>query len=172
MIDRATLIQPVRDLLSSMNGDPDLPNKFTSQPAPEIYEHGLPIFAPFMGRTFTGRDGINEYFALLAETLVFQETKFEDEDTWIVDGESMGVFLRGQCRFLWKETGETWNETFCYRIAIAEDLSDWKRKLKVKEYKVWGDTGALYLASLGKLQAVSRNDPAVNGWLGKGADVK
>ena len=171
MPNREALIEPVRSLLSALS-DPHhrIEDQFTSQPKPQIYEHGLPLFAPFMGRTFSGKDGIGKYFDLLAATLVFQETKFEDQETWIVDDSSKAVFLCGQCRFLWKETGETWDETFCYRIAIAEDLDDSSRKLKVSEYKVWGDSGALYLASLGKLGLVSRNDPVVKEWLGKGRE--
>ena len=172
MVDRESLIQPVRSLLSALNrGEPHLEKYFVGDPQPEIYEHGLSLFAPFMGRIFTGVDGIRKYFALLNELLVFQETTFEDEKSWIVDTETMAVFLRGQCRFLWKDTSQTWAETFCYRIAIQEDLSDWTRALKVKQYYVWGDTGALYLASLGKLDLVSKNDPKVEGWLGKGADA-
>lgn len=113
---------------------------------------------------------------------------FEDEEMWCVDDVAMAVALRGRAMFVWKGSGQGWEETFFYRIALAVDVGgledDGKgerggdgrtdlggvgagvssspsakeekdvfgdRKLKVCEYRVWADTGAAYLARLGRL---------------------
>ena len=90
----------------------------------------------------------------------------DPEDQWIVDTETMAISIRGSARFTWKSTGQGWDETFCYRIGMAEDLPEEqngdggilgggeKGKLKVQEYIVWSDTGAAYLARTGKLKDV------------------
>lgn len=93
---------------------------------------------------------------------------FDDEDEWIVDTASMAVSIRGSARFTWKSTGQGWDETFCWRVGVAEDIvpedDDYgiggkgvgfgKGKLKVQEYIVWSDTGAAYLARNGRLKDV------------------
>lgn len=138
---------------------------FTRSPLPTIHEHGHPTFAPFLGRTFTGLDGIGRYFELLQEHLEIQDVEFDGEDLWVVDTESMAVCVRGNARFMWRKTGDAWDETFCYRIGLAEEMEEddggggvdggsGKGKLKVQEYLVWSDTGAAYLARLGKLREI------------------
>lgn len=121
-----------------------------------VHEHGLPVLAPFLGRTFTGTDGVGRYFELIADLLSFEKMSFDGEDEWIVDTVSMAVSLRGRARFTWKETGEGWNETFCYRIGLAEDQGKGGGGLKVQEYRVWADTGAAYLARTHQLGEVQR----------------
>lgn len=74
---------------------------------------------------------------------------FEPDTAWIVDEASMAVCLRGNAKFVWKSTGQAWDETFVYRIVVAEDAGG--KGLKVQEYRVWADTGAAYLARLGRL---------------------
>lgn len=117
---------------------------------------------------------------------------FEDEEMWCVDDVAMAVALRGRALFVWKGSGQGWEETFFYRVALAVDVGglegEGKRgngrsdlggvgvgvsstssspstsspakkekdvfgdgKLKVCEYRVWADTGAAYLARLGRL---------------------
>lgn len=88
----------------------------------------------------------------------------DPDDQWIVDTESMAVSIRGSARFTWKSTGQAWDETFCYRIGLAEELEPENGgrygtggktgTLKVQEYVVWSDTGAAYLARNGKLGEV------------------
>ncbi|CEJ56980.1 hypothetical protein PMG11_05690 [Penicillium brasilianum] len=186
MISRITLLSPVQSLLTALTSSPTSPayistilSTFTIEPPPFIHEHGLLQLAPFLGRTFTGTDGIARYFELLAESLSISNMTFEPEETWLVDDDCMAVVLRGRARFRWKRTGQGWEETFIYRVALAEerggdigsgggvdmaragaspsspatasDDSRGKGNLKVVEYQVWADTGAAYLARMGKL---------------------
>ncbi|CAG8023447.1 unnamed protein product [Penicillium salamii] len=153
---RQLLQEPVQDLLQSLtNPDgPDLLSTFTTNPQPLAHEHGLPQLAPFLGRPFYGQEGVSTYFDLLSSHLQIENMTFESEETWVIDETCMGIALRGTGTFTWKETQQSWNETFFYRIKVAEDVSDDSEKngsLKVSEYHVWADTGAAYLASLGKL---------------------
>lgn len=138
---------------------------------------------------------------------------FEDEEMWCVDDVAMAVALRGRARFTWKGSGQGWEETFFYRVALAVDVgaqqgnggggggegagvsgkgdgrtdlggvgvgvaSSSSRspsspssspsakkekdvfgdgKLKVCEYRIWADTGAAYLARLGRLDELVVN---------------
>ncbi|KAH2091570.1 hypothetical protein KXX03_000098 [Aspergillus fumigatus] len=144
------------DAFASAAPVPVLLSHFTADPLPMVHEHGLPVLAPFLGRTFTGTDGVGRYFELIADLLSFEKMSFDGEDEWIVDTVSMAVSLRGRARFTWKETGEGWNETFCYRIGLAEDQGKGGGGLKVQEYRVWADTGAVYLARTHQLGEVQR----------------
>lgn len=159
-MERQLLQEPVQDLLHAFtNPDPEDPDQilstFTTNPKPLAHEHGLPQLAPFLGRSFHGQEGISNYFGLLSSYLEIENMTFEPEETWIVDESCMAVSLRGTATFTWKQTQQAWEETFFYRIKIAEDVSEDSEKhgsLKVSEYQVWADTGAAYLASLGQLQ--------------------
>lgn len=44
------------------------------------HEHGLPLLAPFLGRTFTGREGIEEYFTLLQKYLTYEQMSFGEPE--------------------------------------------------------------------------------------------
>jgi hypothetical protein len=163
---RLVVLEPVRYLLQALtNPDPNIPNQllsaFTTSPKPLAYEHGLSQLAPFLGRSFTGQDGISAYFDLLSSHLEIKDMAFEPENSWIVDESCMAVALRGTAMFIWKETRQAWEETFAYRIKLAEDVSEDPEKqgsLKVSEYQVWADTGAAYLARLGKLGELLKSD--------------
>lgn len=54
------------------------------------------------------------------------------------------VFVKGQATFTWIKTAQSWDETFTYSL-------DFDDELKVTDYQVWADSGAAYLARLGKL---------------------
>lgn len=158
MVPRTTLLNPVHSLLDALISPPPnapittLLSTFTTLPNPIIHEYGLPQLAPFLGRTFTGQDEIARYFELLTEYLSISKITFEPEDAWLIDESRMAVSLRGSATFTWKSTRQGWDETFVYRIALAEELSpEGGRALKVCEYRVWADTGAAYLARLGRL---------------------
>ncbi|EAW09359.1 uncharacterized protein ACLA_035620 [Aspergillus clavatus NRRL 1] len=168
---RSALIQPVAalcDAFASAAPVPVLLSHFTTNPLPMVQEHGLPILAPFLGRTFTGTDGVGRYFELISDLLSFENMSFDGEEEWIVDAVAMAVCLRGRARFTWKETGQGWDETFCYRIGLAEELGlnnnnnnhgsrgGGAKGLKVQEYRVWADTGAAYLARMNRLGEVQR----------------
>jgi len=110
-------------------------------------EHGQMEFAPFLGRTFRGQDGVREYFSLIALLLIYDEMSFGD---YVVDTEVRKVSARGRARFTWISTQESWDETFVYVLALDDDN-------KVYRYEVWADTGAAYLARKGKLgEVISR----------------
>ena len=102
---------------------------------------------------------------MLGDELGFEDMEFDPEEQWVVDTETMAVVVRGRARFWSKKSGEGWDETFVYRLGMAEDVyededgagagaggSGGKRGLKVQEYLVWADTGAAYLARMKRLE--------------------
>jgi len=105
-------------------------------------EHGLPQLAPFLGREFRGHAGLQEYFRTLSASLSYDHMRFQN---FVVDPETSKVSCRGEARFTWTSTGQSWDEVFTYVLEF--DDSD-----KVKVYEIWADTGAAYLASKGLLQ--------------------
>lgn len=102
---------------------------------PEALEHGLPQLAPFLGRSFTGVDGISEYFSLLQNYLTFSDMKFSE---WMVDVDAKKVCVKGEAEFKWKRTGCKWNEVFVYVLDMVEEAGE----MKVARYQVWADSGA------------------------------
>ncbi|PLB52617.1 hypothetical protein P170DRAFT_507373 [Aspergillus steynii IBT 23096] len=160
-----TLCTTFSDPSSSL---PSLLSNFTTS-EPWAFEHGLPALAPFLGRKFSGIEGLTRYFTLLAETLEIEWMRVEGEEGWVVDvdvdGDSHGIMkvsLRGEARFRWKSTGQAWEEGFAYRIGLVDEgegagagagagAEGDGNRVKVKEYEVWADTGAAYLARKGEL---------------------
>ncbi len=70
-----------------------------------------------------------------------------DLGEWVIDAENRKVSVRGQARFKWIEgagEGQWWDEQFVYVL-------DFDDEAKVTDYQVWADSGAAYLARLGKL---------------------
>ncbi|KAJ5119017.1 hypothetical protein N7448_010726 [Penicillium atrosanguineum] len=163
MVTRKSLITAVQSLLTALSTPPDqnpnLLSTFTTNPPPLCFEHGLPQLVPFLGRYFTGQEGVTRYFALLSEHLDIKNMTFEPDTDWLVDEVSMAVCLRGNAQFVWKSTGQAWDETFVYRIVVAEDTG--AKGLKVQEYRVWADTGAAYLARLGRLGELVTAEPGI-----------
>ncbi|KAF7522242.1 hypothetical protein PCG10_007543 [Penicillium crustosum] len=156
MATRADLIKPIHALLQALTNPSPNPDNilstFTTSPNPLVHEHGLPQLAPFLGRPFTGQDGIATYFELISSLLSIKNMVFEPEENWVVDASCMAVSFRGSATFVWKETRQAWDETFVYRIKLAFDESGSREgRLAVCEYQIWADTGAAYLARLGKL---------------------
>lgn len=115
---------------------------FSPSPDVLVLEHGLPQLAPFLGRDFRGQDGLREYFALLGKTLSYEDMSFSN---FVVDDTQSKVSVRGQARFTWNSTGQSWDEVFTYVLELDEEI-------KVKVYEIWADSGAAYLASKGLLQ--------------------
>ncbi|KAL5002424.1 hypothetical protein BDV10DRAFT_120607 [Aspergillus recurvatus] len=156
---RTTLTNATQSLLDAFSTSSDLPtilNTFTTIPPPTAHEHGLPQLALFLGRTFTGLDQVEEYFTLLNEHLRIESIQFDDQKEWTVDLETGVVCLKGYARFVSKESEEGWDEVFIYRIGLAEDEEKKeKKKVKVRSYEVWADTGAAYLAAKGELKSLS-----------------
>lgn len=59
------------------------------------------------------------------------------------------VSVKGRAKFTWVETAQSWDETFTYSL-------DFDDELKVTDYQVWADSGAAYLARLGKLDELRK----------------
>jgi len=106
-----------------------------------VVEHGLPRFAPFLGRTFSGVEGVKEYFETISSLLKYENMRFSD---FCVDAEVHRASMRGEARFTWIRTGQSWDEVFTYTLEFDAEG-------KVKKYEIWADSGAAYLASKGEL---------------------
>lgn len=142
---RAQLEQAARNFCNSFaNKDPveKILYHFSNRYTISAYEHGLPSLAPFLGRTFLGAEGVQEYFGLLSKHLDYENMRFK---SFIVDAESNRVAVRGEARFTWISTGQNWDEQFSYQLGFDENR-------KVVSYDVWADSGAAYLASKGLLK--------------------
>ncbi|PCH44342.1 hypothetical protein WOLCODRAFT_144932 [Wolfiporia cocos MD-104 SS10] len=126
---------------------PTLLSHFSATYQISAREHGLPLLAPFLGRTFAGRSGPNSvqaYFELLRQHLTFRNMEFVG---WTVDAEASRVCVRGHATFEWTEgegKGQVWNEVFVYMLDFDEGA-------RVTDYQVWADSGAAYLARRGTL---------------------
>lgn len=65
----------------------------------------------------------------------------------MVDVDTRKVSVTGNARFKWTEgvgEGQWWDEQFVYVL-------DFDDEAKVTDYQVWADSGAAYLAQVGKL---------------------
>ncbi|KIY51949.1 hypothetical protein FISHEDRAFT_36078 [Fistulina hepatica ATCC 64428] len=143
----ADLLKAAEEFCTSFaSGAPidDVLSHFSTLHEPSAFEHGEPALAPFLGREFTGRVHVREYFELLAELLSYEKMSFTN---FIVDSDVHGVACRGSATFTWKATGQTWDESFAYMLKFDEAC-------KVVDYQVWADSGAAYLARIGKLDEV------------------
>lgn len=65
----------------------------------------------------------------------------------------MIVSLRGSAVMTWNDTNMRWNETFLYRLEVSQDISPNSRKsqLLISDLQIWADTGAAFLARIGRL---------------------
>ncbi|THH21187.1 hypothetical protein EUX98_g8433 [Antrodiella citrinella] len=122
---------------------------FSTTYAVSAKEHGLPLLAPFVGRQYSGLRGglssVESYFKLLQKHIKYEEMSFGE---WVIDSEARRVSCKGRAKFIWTEgdgEGQSWDESFVY-------LLDFDEEAKVTDYQVWADSGAAYLASIGKLK--------------------
>ncbi|KAG8221002.1 transcription elongation factor S-II [Butyriboletus roseoflavus] len=111
----------------------------------EVVEHGLSCLAPFLGSPFRGLDGVRRYFSTVAALITYEDMRFSE---YIIDVEVRKASVKGTATFTWITTRESWDETFTYVL-------DFDDRDKITRYQIWGDTGALYLASQGRLRQVS-----------------
>jgi len=109
-----------------------------------VLEHGLSRFAPFLGRPFASRDSVRHYFHTVAALIAYEDMHFSE---YVVDAEVRKVSVKGTATFTWIVTRDSWDETFTYVL-------DFDDQDKIARYQIWGDTGALYLASQGRLGEV------------------
>ncbi|PYI33739.1 hypothetical protein BP00DRAFT_469655 [Aspergillus indologenus CBS 114.80] len=135
----------------------------------KIHEHGLPALAPFLGRDYVGRAAARRYFEALGAHLRYEGMRFEEAAAWVVDVARGVVVVRGWARFVARRTGQGWGEGFVYRLRMGGDFSgedegvegdegDGEGEVKVKEYLVWADTGAAYLALRGELRGEGQGE--------------
>jgi hypothetical protein len=146
--DRNQLLHAARTFCEAFSYKKDVDvvlDLFSKRHALSIIEYGEPSLAPFVGRRFEG-SFIRKYFEIIGELLDYDSGSLRFPE-YIVDTETRKVFVRGQGRFTWKSTGESWDESFAYAL-------DFDDELKVTDYKVWADSGAAYLARIGKLNDV------------------
>jgi hypothetical protein len=115
---------------------------FSSTHQVTAIEHGESCLAPFLGRPFVGLLAVRNYFELISELLVYDDMKFTE---YLVDSDVRKVAVKGRARFTWVKTCESWDETFCYVLDFDEES-------KITDYQVWADSGAAYLARIGKLE--------------------
>lgn len=130
------------DAFASQRPLDDILSHFSTSDEPVAHEHGLQQLTPFTGRTFKGIDGIKDYFTLISDCLSYSDMHFSD---YIVDTSVVRVSVRGQAKFTWKSTGNSWLEIFTYVLEFDDNL-------KVKKYEIWADPGAAYLASRGEIK--------------------
>lgn len=121
---------------------------------PFIREHGHPALAPFLGRDFRGIKGVSEYFDLLAKYLSYSDMRFENEDDWVVDTVTRTVTLKGRAKFVWKETGQGWDEEFCWRVVVGEDVGENAGSSTARGASVGSGASGLSAASGISLQSV------------------
>ncbi|KAK3990209.1 hypothetical protein QBC44DRAFT_325867 [Cladorrhinum sp. PSN332] len=145
MSHRASLLQAATSFCESFASQkpPDeILSHFTSTESNiVVIEHGLPRLAPFLGREFRGKDGLQKYLHAISEFLTYKNMRFSN---YVVDTEARKVSVRGEATFTWSSTGQSWEEVFTYVLEF--DGND-----KVEKYEVWADSGAAYLASQGLL---------------------
>jgi len=141
---RATLLAAAESFCSAFASQKPLDeilSHFSTRYEVLAHEHGLKQLAPFLGRDYTGVNGVTEYFETISSYLNYENMKF---NTYVVDASENRVSVRGEAKFTWTSTGQSWDEIFTYVLAFDEDG-------KVVKYEVWADTGAAYLASKGLL---------------------
>lgn len=85
---------------------------------------------------------MRHYFSTVAALITYEDMRFSE---YIIDAEIRKVSVKGTATFTWITTHESWDETFTYVL-------DFDDEDKVTRYQIWGDTGALYLASQGRLR--------------------
>ncbi|KAJ2933454.1 hypothetical protein H1R20_g3636, partial [Candolleomyces eurysporus] len=113
----------------------------TTHPVTAV-EHGDPSLAPFLGRTFEGKEGVKRYFEVIGSLLSYKNISFGEH---VVDAEERKVAVKGKGTFTWIETGKAWDETFAYVLDFDENA-------KLTRYQIWSDTGSAYLASKGGVE--------------------
>ena len=126
---------------------------------PKITEHG-PEWAekrlPFLGKTFEGRKGCDQYFKLLSETLKMDlnENSFPDLSGCSADAraeartgadelisETVGtVSLVGKGRFTSLKTGTSWEERFIYRFSGFDSNG------RIGHWEIWADPLSAWVA--------------------------
>ncbi|KAF9699365.1 hypothetical protein EKO04_002442 [Ascochyta lentis] len=138
---RSTALRDTASAFCAALISPPPPSELLSQyfsSKPRITEHG-PEWSrsrlPFLAKTFVGKDGCEEYFKLMTETLdmTLGERAFPDAKGFIVDADAGMVSVVGKGHFSSKKTGKGWDEQFIYRF------SDFNEQGKIGHWEIWAD---------------------------------
>lgn len=112
---------------------------------PKITEHG-PEWArdrlPFLAKTFTGKDGCEEYFKLMSSTLAMSLDKdaFPEAKAFSVDADAGVVTVTGKGYFSSQKTGKGWDEQFIHRF------SEFDENGKIGHWEIWADPLSAWIA--------------------------
>lgn len=145
---RATTLRSTTHAFCHTLISPEPPSELLSRyfsGLPKITEHG-PGWArsrlPFLAKTFEGKDGCEEYFKLMTETLEMSLPRdaFPGKDGFIVDAEVEMVSVVGKGHFKSRETGKGWDEQFIYRF------SGFDVEGKIGHWEIWADPLSAYVA--------------------------
>ena len=139
--DLLSAAQAFCDAFAQQKSPKEIFSHFSNSDDVMALEHGLPLLAPFLGREFRGRHGLEQYFELLSSTLTYEDMRFSD---FVVDPQTSKVSVTGVAHFTWTSTGQGWDEVFTYVLEFDDQI-------KVMVYEIWADSGAAYLASKGQL---------------------
>ncbi|KAF2204611.1 hypothetical protein GQ43DRAFT_409144 [Delitschia confertaspora ATCC 74209] len=125
---------------------PKLIEQYFTPSSPRITEHGPPWAnsrLPFLGKTFTGKEGCIKYFTVLSETLAMEmsEDSFPSEEGFIVSPTASGmVSVVGKGRFKSIKTGKGWDEQFIYRFSGFDEEG------KIGHWEIWADPLSAWVA--------------------------
>jgi hypothetical protein len=120
---------------------PPSPSELLSQyfvNVPSITEHG-PEWSrsrlPFLAKTFTGKDGCEEYFNVMTEVLdmALDDDSFPKPEGFIVDADAGMVSVVGKGRFTSRKTGKGWDEQFIYRFSGFDEQG------RIGHWEIWAD---------------------------------
>ena len=95
-----------------------------------------------MGKTFTGKEGCEEYFGVLSEVLEMRlpDDAFPAPEGFIVDADAGMVSVVGKGHFKSVKTGKGWDEEFIYRLGEFDDDG------KIGHWEVWADPLSAWVA--------------------------
>lgn len=123
---------------------PELLSQYFSD-NPKITEHG-PEWArerlPFLAKTFTGKNGCEEYFKLMGGTLEMSLDKdaFPDAKGFIVDADANAVTVVGKGHFSSRKTGKGWDEQFIHKFSEFDEHG------KIGHWEIWADPLSAWVA--------------------------
>ncbi|KAF2627910.1 hypothetical protein BU25DRAFT_431214 [Macroventuria anomochaeta] len=138
---RSTTLRNITSEFCAALISPPPPSELLSQyfsKNPQITEHG-PEWArsrlPFLAKTFTGKDGCEEYFKLMTGTLEMSLSKdaFPHAKAFSVDAEAGVVSVVGKGHFSSKKTGKGWDEQFMHRFSNFDEQG------KIGHWEIWAD---------------------------------
>ncbi|GAA5891942.1 hypothetical protein JCM6882_007415 [Rhodosporidiobolus microsporus] len=102
---------------------------------------------PFLGRPFTSRDGILEYYQLISEVLKGKGGTYDEEDLLVKmreGGKRARAVWTGEAVWIVQKTGKEWKEAVVWAFDLGEvGDGEWK----IQRWEVWADTLSAYLAS-------------------------